>query len=435
MKKHLLFAAMLAMGAAAAVATTQVAPYYAAADEETSTPATEEEYNALQKAVDEAVAKMDSLSTAVAEKYPDSEVLGSLAETKTALQAIGEEAKSKYSEGTLTSAEVVEYQATVKSYSEGMDDAMAAAELEEYQVQVNQHYMAAYSAVSAAMEMPESVANYYYDSVDLLQVDMFSVYSQASSASTAEEFQAIFDGFDAIAEKADSLAETISAAAELVDSINATLDSLNKQVDKVKADFPDYDLSYTEEAASYWQAFVDEFKSAPAEGKSPYNLEDIEQYATNFEWFKEEADNLYTTAQQDEYMSELYEKYMPADTKIGEMIEKLETDCPNVKDEYYTKLDDLRSELSNLYFSLYWSTVTREEFDKMLARVDEIVAEAEKLYAEAEAKEKEIATGINAVSADAVSADKVFTMDGKAVESAKGLKGAYIVNGKKVILK
>ncbi len=45
------------------------------------------------------------------------------------------------------------------------------------------------------------------------------------------------------------------------------------------------------------------------------------------------------------------------------------------------------------------------------------------------------ASGINAVSADSNANAKVFTFDGKAVESVKGLKGAYIVNGKKVVLK
>lgn len=436
MKKHLLFAAMLALGAAAAVATTQAVPYYAAAEEETSTPATEAEYNALQKAVEDAVAKMDSLSKAVEEKYPESYVLVSLKETKEALQKIGEEAKAKCTEGTLTSEEVTAYMATVNEYSEGMDGAMAAAELEECQVQVNSHYSSANSAVATAMDnMPESVANYYYNSVDSLYPEMNTLYMQSTEATTVEEFQKIFDGFDAIAAKADSLAKTISAAAALVDSINTTLDSLAVQVEKVKADFPDYDLSYTEEAASYWKEFADEFKSAPAEGKSPYNMEDIEQYATNFEWFKDEASNLYTTAQQDEYMAQLYEKYMPADEKIGTMIETLEEDCPHVKDTYYTKLDDLRSELSNLYFSLYWSTVTQEEFDKMLERVDEIVAEAETIMEEAKTAEKQATTGIDAVSADSSANAKVFTFDGKAVESVKGLKGAYIVNGKKVILK
>lgn len=169
MKKHLLFAAMLALGAAAAVATTQAVPYYAAAEDETSTPATEAEYNALQAAVEAAVAKIDSLSKAVEEKYPESYVLVSLKETKEALQKIGEEAEAKYKASTLTSEEVTAYMATVKEYSEGMDGAMAAAELEEYQTQVYSHYSAANSAVATAMDnMPESVANYYYNSVDSL---------------------------------------------------------------------------------------------------------------------------------------------------------------------------------------------------------------------------------------------------------------------------
>ena len=45
------------------------------------------------------------------------------------------------------------------------------------------------------------------------------------------------------------------------------------------------------------------------------------------------------------------------------------------------------------------------------------------------------ATGINGVSADKNANVKVYTLDGKAMKSAKGLKGVYIVNGKKVVLK
>lgn len=45
------------------------------------------------------------------------------------------------------------------------------------------------------------------------------------------------------------------------------------------------------------------------------------------------------------------------------------------------------------------------------------------------------ATGINGISADKNVNAKVYTIGGKALNSVKGLKGVYIVNGKKVILK
>ena len=439
MKKHLLFTAMLALGAAAAVATTQAVPYYAAAEDETSTPATEAEYNELQTAVEEAVAKIDSLSKAVEEKYPESYVLVSLKETKEALQKIGEEAEAKYTEGTLTSEEVTAYMATVKEYSEGMDGAMAAAELEEYQTQVYSHYSAANSAVATAMDnMPESVANYYYNSVDSLYPEMNTLYTQSTEATTVEEFQKIFDGFDAIATKADSLAKTISAAAALVDSISTTLDSLAVQMEKVKADFPDYDLSYTEKAASYWKDFAEEFKSAPAEGKSPYNMEDIEFYTQNFGYFQDEATNLYATAQMEEFMAEFNQKYYPVNDEIYEYQMNLYDECSHLSEEeianYYNALDDLSAELSQMFYVLYGDPISRAEFDKMLARIDEIEKEAKEIY-DAAIEAENVATGINTVSADSSANAKVFTFDGKAVESVKGLKGAYIVNGKKVILK
>lgn len=43
--------------------------------------------------------------------------------------------------------------------------------------------------------------------------------------------------------------------------------------------------------------------------------------------------------------------------------------------------------------------------------------------------------GINGISADKNANVKVYTLDGKAMKSVKGLKGAYIINGKKVVLK
>ncbi len=433
MKKHLLFAAMLAMGVAPAVATTPAAPYYAAA-EEGSTTTLDEAYAALQKAIEEAIAKIDDTSKEIAAKYPDSYVLESLEYNKGLIQDIATEAASKKEAGTLTVEDVQSYQTQVGEYAQVVEGAVEQATQEEYQALVSQHYMAANDSVNKAMEMPETVANYYYSSVDALYEAMTTIFNNSFSASTAEEYQAICDNFDAVATKAHDLAVTIAAAAELVDSINTTLTSLESDIEKVKADFPDYDLSYTEESVTYWKDIVAEFAAAPAEGKTPYTTEDIEMYAANFAYFQEEAANLYATAQQDEFMLKFYAVYMSADTQIGEMIETLETECPSVKDTYYSKLDDLRVELSDLYYSLYFDTVTQEEFDEMMKKVPEIVAQAKEILEEAKEAEK-IATGINAVSADKVSADKVFTMDGKAVESVKGLKGAYIVNGKKVILK
>ncbi len=45
------------------------------------------------------------------------------------------------------------------------------------------------------------------------------------------------------------------------------------------------------------------------------------------------------------------------------------------------------------------------------------------------------ADGINGISADKDTIVKAYTLDGKAMKSVKGLKGVYVVNGKKVVLK
>ena len=96
----------------------------------------------------------------------------------------------------------------------------------------------------------------------------------------------------------------------------------------------------------------------------------------------------------------------------------LDSECPTVKDEYLTKLDDLNVEMSQMFMKLYQEDLTQEQFNVMLARID-----AEK-----------VATGISDITVNkAVKAGKVYSLDGKRV--SKSAKGLAIINGKKVILK
>lgn len=96
----------------------------------------------------------------------------------------------------------------------------------------------------------------------------------------------------------------------------------------------------------------------------------------------------------------------------------LDSECPTVKDEYLTKLDDLNVEMSQMYMKIYQEDLTQEQFNVMLARID-----AEK-----------VATGISDITVNkAVKAGKVYSLDGKRV--SKSAKGLAIINGKKVILK
>lgn len=103
---------------------------------------------------------------------------------------------------------------------------------------------------------------------------------------------------------------------------------------------------------------------------------------------------------------------------MDEYISTLDSECPTVKDEYLTKLDDLNVEMSQMYMKLYQEDLTQEQFNVMLARID-----AEK-----------VATGISDITVNkAVKAGKVYSLDGKRV--SKSAKGLVIINGKKVILK
>lgn len=69
----------------------------------------------------------------------------------------------------------------------------------------------------------------------------------------------------------------------------------------------------------------------------------------------------------------------------------------------------------------------------MLARIDAILVESQKIVDEAIDAEK-VATGISDITVNkAVKAGKVYSLDGKRV--SKSAKGLAIINGKKVILK
>ncbi len=438
MKKKLLFAAMLALGAAPAVATA--APVYAAegsGSDETTAIATEKEYCDLQDSIAAAIGKIDETYAAVKAKYPESEVLGSLEYTRKELQTMAENVKIAYSEGALTSDQVAKYQAVVKEYIEGLAGAEEQAEIAEYQATVTQHYMAANAAVGEAMDgLDASVANHYADAFYAFYADMNSILGKSYEATTAEEFKAICAEFDAVAAKAKTLAETAASAAKLVKDINVILAGLDGQIEKVKADFPEYDLSATTEAADYWKGIAAEFAAAPAEGKEPYTADEVADFATNFGWFSVGVEDLYGQAQLESYMAKFNEKYSPVSTKIYELEERLSEECPHVMETYYTQLDDLSYELTQLYMQIAYSeSMTQEEFDKILATVEEIGAEADKIFAEAQTAEDKIVTGINGVSADSVSADAdAYTINGVRV-NAKTAKGLVIINGKKVVLK
>ncbi len=434
MRKHLLFAAMLTLGAAPVVASNAMVTVQTVASDDAEVTV-DEAYEALQKAIETAITKIDETYAIIEQKFPDSYVLESLKYNKELIEGISKDAATAKAAGTLTVEEAQKFKAQVEEYAQVIEGAVEQATQEEYQVLVNQHYMAANDSVNKAMEMPETVANYYYSSVEPLYEEMFTIYNSSYNASTAEEYQAICDEFDAVATKAHDLAVTIAAADALVEDILKTLNNLDTEIAKVKVDFPEYDLSYTEEAETYWKDFVAEFGAAPADEENIYGAEDIEQYAMQFGWFQEEVGNIYNTAMMDDYLAKFVEKYTPASNKIFSYQENLYYECPSVMEEYYNKLDDLGVELSQLYNVFYFTeTMTDDEFAEILKQVEEISEKADKLYQEALDAEK-VATGINGVSADITSGAKVFTLDGKAVKSTNGKKGAYIINGKKVILK
>ena len=437
MKKQLLFAAMLMLSAAPAVSVSAAQPFAAAA-EEGQTLATQEQYDALQKSISDLQQSIDAMLKEINEKYADAEdTKNSLEFNKTSLSDMAAEVKDKFAAGTLTAAEVEGYQAQVTEMAEGLKDAVKNAEQEAYSFRVNTHYQNASMHKSECLgQVPENVQNYYAPSFDELDADMMQVYMpvmMGGPIESAEKATEMCDQFDAISKKADDLLAASKKASTLVEDITATLASLNEEIAKIKKDFPEYDLSAVNESAEYWKNLAAEFAQVPADPTAPYTESKIDGFVENFGYFKANISDLYAQAQKDEWMAQFNAKYYPAAQKMDEYISTLDSECPTVKDEYLTKLDDLNVEMSQMFMKLYQEDLTQEQFNAMLARIDAILVEAQKIVDEAKEAEK-VATGISGITVcEAVKAGKVYSIDGKRV--SKSAKGLVIINGKKVILK
>lgn len=437
MKKQLLFAAMLMLSAAPAISVSAAQPFAAAA-EEGQTLATEEQYNTLQDSIYKLRQSIEAMLKEINEKYADAEdTKNSLEFNKNSLDDMAAEVKGKFAAGTLTAAEVESYQAQVAEMAEGLKDAVKNAEQEVYSFQVNTHYQNASMHKSECLgKVPENVQNYYAPSFDDLDADMMQVYMpvmMGGPIESAEKAKEMCAQFDAISAKADSLVASAKLAGALVDSITATLDSLGAEIAKVKKDFPEYDLSMMQESSEYWKNFAAVFAQAPAEGSAPYTEKQIAEYAESFGYFKESALGVYAEAQKDEWTAQFNAKYTPASEKMNELLSTLDTQCPTVGSKYFTQLDDLNAELTQMYMSLYMGELTQETFDKMMARIDAILVEAQKIVDEAIEAEK-VATGISDITVNkTVKAGNVYSLDGKRV--SKSAKGLVIINGKKVVLK
>lgn len=437
MKKQLLFAAMLMLSAAPAVSVSAAQPFAAAA-EEGQTLATQEQYDALQNSIYKLRQSIEAMLKEINEKYADAEdTKNSLEFNKNSLDDMAAEVKGKFGAETLTVAEVEKYQATVAEMAEGLKDAVKNAEQEVYSFQVNTHYQDASMHKSECLgKVPENVQNYYAPSFDDLDAEMMQVYMpvmMGGPIESAEKAKEMCAQFDAISAKADALLNSAVQAGALVDDITETLASLDEKLAKVKADFPEYDLSMMQESAGYWKNFAAEFAQAPAEGTAPYTEKQIADYAQNFGYFKESAAGVYAEAQKDEWMAQFNAKYTPASEKMNELVSILDAQCPIVGSKYFTLLDDLNVELNQMYMSLYMGELTQETFDKMMARIDAILVEAQKIVDEAIEAEK-VATGISDITVNkTVKAGNVYSLDGKRV--SKSAKGLVIINGKKVVLK
>lgn len=425
------------LSAAPAVSVSAAQPFAAAA-EESQTLATEVQYNTLQDSIYKLRQSIEAMLKEINEKYADAEdTKNSLEFNKNSLDDMAAEVKDKFAAGTLTAAEVESYQAQVAEMAEGLKDAVKSAEQEIYSFQVNTHYQNASMHKSECLgQVPENVQNYYAPSFDDLDAEMMQVYMpvmMGGPIESAEKAKEMCNQLDAISAKADTLLAASKKASTLLDDITATLASLDAEIAKIKKDFPEYDLSAVNESAEYWKNLAAEFAQAPADPTAPYTESKIDGFVESFGYFKVNISDLYAQAQKDEWMAQFNAKYYPASQKMDEYISTLDTQCPTVKDQFFTKLDDLNVEMSQMFTKLYMGELTQESFDEMMARIDAILLEAKNIVDQALEAEK-VATGISEITVNkAVKAGNVYSLDGKRV--SKSAKGLVIINGKKVVLK
>lgn len=439
MKKHLLFAAMLAIGATSAIATPVAnMPAVTATD---GTLATEEEYQTLVKSIEDVQNDLQTKLTDVQTRYPLAEsLIGALKATlngEGSLDEILTEVKAKHDAGTLTSEEVKNYQTTVNSYSqtfsgESYDQALKEAATEHYQGLLYQYAEEAKDKITEAEEnLPDGVYDYYSSAMDAYGSEIDNL-KWTSEVTSEEQINDLKKQFNDLADKAVALAEAAPAANALLKEIKETLPTYKEQIAKGKNDFPDYDWETATEAVAYWQKLANELSDYIDEDATAYSKSDIADFAEEFSYFKD-ADP-YAMAQKEAWQADYFAKYYPVSQHIDEVMSELDATCPTVGANYMEKLEDLTAEMTMASMKFYGDDpISEEEFKQMLARVDEISKEADNILEEAK-KAEALATGIDGISVDQLSKDsKIYSLDGKRISNAK--KGVFIVNGKKVVLK
>lgn len=384
MKKQLLFAAMLTLAAAPASAQ-----FLNDDTSETVETSLEQAMYNLIDSIDTSVLKLQETYNIIQQKDPENSMLSALEYNIQLLKGIKTKAQSKYDAGTLTVQEVADYMTKVTEYAKIEEDAIEKAEIETYQVLVSQKYMSVSTDLNEALaNVSEAVQNYYVGAFYLIEADLSTAYNKSLKEDiTKKELSDIYDEIIAISAKVESLSDAAEAANSFVEKINANLEVLDSEIEKVKADFPEYDLTYTLEDKATWESFVKEFAEAPAEIADPYTAEDIANLESRFDTFIEESSNLYNQAQLDEYIAQYNAVYYPLYMKISNYMEQM-TEFSDVQDDYVNSMNALSEKLGEIYNSLYLAkSMTQKEFDAILTQVKDIEAEADNIFNAAQFEE------------------------------------------------
>lgn len=438
MKKHLLFAAMLALGATPSMATpvvNNVLSVSAASD-----VAPEENY---QLVMTNLLYLQETLQTELAElqeKFPLADTyIGAFQATLTGeggLEQTINEMKAKHDAGTLTSEELEKYKSLSIEWNEtfcgeGYKQILVDAEAENATGLLYQYANESLDKISAAEEeLPDLVYDYFSSAMDTYgsQIQAVQYGTEVKTAAEAEKYK---PQFEELAAKAVAMADYAQDAADLVKDIKATLPGYEEQIEKGKKDFPDYDWETAQETVDYWKEIVKTLTDYVDEDAEIITKADMDDMVEYFCYFKEE--NVYEMAQKEAWEQEYSDKYYPISERISDVIVILDEECPDVAAKYMEQLEDLNAEMTQAMMKFYGDDpVTQEDVDKMMARLDQIAQEVEDILAKAKAEQ--LATGIHGVNAENADKDaQVYTLDGKRVNHAN--KGLYIKNGKKVVLK
>ena len=386
MKKHLLFATMLAISAAPAAASQSASSIFVITDD-VATP----NFESLMKNIADFKQTLTTLLATLQEKYPDAET--PISTVKTTLNGEGglaemeKEANAKHEDGSLTAEDIKAYQAILDKWTATFteESIIGKAQQEQWTADI---YAAANKAneeiETKQGEISEDVATYFNSIIDGITYSISTVSWYLPKTLTEDDVKDAFAKIDAYKAQADEALANAATAGTLVAGISESLKTVDEQVKLIKEAGLECDEETIQETKEYWQGIADGFKKELGEDEEPVTKDDLDEMTEDFGYFADEAKNLYNRAQSEAWQGEYNSKYMAISNRITEITSILDSECKDVAEKYMSQLEDLNAEMTQASMLFYGDEpITKAQFDGIMNRAGEIATEIEDILAQA----------------------------------------------------